>query len=257
MPSHANNVKPGSLVNTRIQSKYLPSIGTPSPESVIGEDGRSLVSDTTISPSSAIVQLEISFPDAFGTCTGWFIDAYRVATAGHCLYDISVGGFAQAITVNPARNGDTLPFGSFAATNWYVPHKFTLSAKPRLDYGVVVLGTNVGDTVGWFGYMQSMDDARLLNRRIQVRGYPVDKSPGTMWSMKGTVASLNNTRFFYTIDTYAGQSGSPAFGKFQDCNPCVFGIHTYGVGGAWDKNSATRIREKVFNFLAGAGVPNP
>jgi glutamyl endopeptidase len=93
-----------------------------------------------------------------------------------------------------------------------------------------------------------------LNKNSTVRGYPGDKTYGTMWTMKGAIQQVKKTRLFYLIDTFGGQSGSPHYGKWNDsCNPCAFGIHSYGVGGNWSMNSSTRITEKVFNFLQNTG----
>jgi glutamyl endopeptidase len=237
-----------------VGTESYPPMGGSSTESVIGTDDRTQVTDTSTFPNSAIVYLIIDFPLGTFSCSGWMIDADRVATAGHCVYDRSDGGgFANTITVYPGRNGDTAPFGSFAATNWYVPRKWKRTQDPKFDYGVVKLGSSVGDTVGTLGFVAE-DDLFLTKRRIKVRGYPGDKPAGTMWTMSGKIKELEPTRFFYGIDTFGGQSGSPVFGRKAGCDPCVFGIHSYGVGGTFTRNSATRITSTVFDFLLQTGA---
>jgi len=249
MPSRAASSEASKLLNQPNEPKNLLPVRAQSPESIIGPDGRTNVTSTTTYPSSAIAQLEVTFPSSSGICTGWFISANRLATAAHCIYLASEGGFVTAITVAPGRNGGTDPYGTFTATNAYVTQKWVDTENPKYDYGMIDLGSNVGNTVGWFGYGWNSDNAFYQDRKINVRGYPGDKPYGTMWTMKGKIQEVQKTRLFYSIDTFGGQSGSPAYGKWGDCNPCGFGIHTYGVGGGWDKNSATRITQKVFNFL--------
>ncbi len=245
---------PEALVNEFVGSKNLKPLGTVSPESVIGPDGRTQVANTSAYPNSAIAQLEVNFPSGSGTCTGWFIDAYRLVTAGHCVYDANAGEWATSVKVYPGRNGGIAPYGSFLATNWYTLTGWINTGNPKYDAGIIKLGANVGDTVGWFGYNWTADNAFLLNRNSNVRGYPGDKSYGTMWTMKGKILKVAKTRLFYQIDTFGGQSGSPHYGKWsKSCNPCAFGIHTYGVGGNWTMNSSTRITQNIFNFLQSAG----
>jgi glutamyl endopeptidase len=239
-----------------VGTQSYPPVGGYSTESVIGTDDRSQVTATSTFPSSAIVHLVIDFPLGTFTCTGWMIAADRVATAGHCIYDPNEGGgFADSITVIPGRNGGTAPFGSFVATNWYVPHKWKHTQTPKFDYGVIKLGSNVGDTVGWFGFAAE-DDTFLDKRKIKVRGYPGEKPFGTMWTMNGKIKELQPARVFYGLDTSGGQSGSPIFGKKPGCDPCGFGIHAYGTPSppATQRNSGTRINSTVFDFLQQTGA---
>jgi len=241
-------------VDEYVGTQSLPPVRELSAESVIGTDDRTQVTDTEPSPNSAIAHLIVEFPVGSFTCTGWFIAADRVATAGHCIYGSGNGGFATSIMVIPGRNGGTAPFGSFAAANWYVPRKWKRTENWKFDYGVITLGSNVGETVGFFG-VGVEDDAFLDKLKIKVRGFPGDKPFGTMWTMNGKIKELSPTRFFYPIDTAGGESGSPAFGRNGACDPCGFGIHTYGVGGTVTNNSATRITSTVFDFLFQAGTP--
>lgn len=251
--SHVLSVSPESLVNADAGAKNFKPQGNYSAESVIGPDGRTQVTNTTTYPNTAIAQLEMAFPGGNYICSAWFIDANRLATAGHCVYDAAAGGWATGITVIPGRNGGTAPFGSFSATNWYATSGWVNTGKSKYDYAVIKLGSNVGNTVGWFGYGWTSVDSFFLNHKATVRGYPGDKTYGTMWTMSGKISQVKPTRLYYTIDTFGGQSGSPLYGKWnKNCNPCGFGIHTLG---GTSKNSATRITKNVFNFFQSAGIP--
>lgn len=236
---------------TKIKSRNLPPI-TPrgTKESIIGTDERIQVVATAAYPNSAIVYLEVSFPNGDGSCTGWMIGTHTLATAAHCVYLSNFGGWATAIKVFPGRSGDVTPFGSFDADNWFIKRKWTKKEKPKFDFAAVNLSTDIAQTVGTFGFAFNQENSFWEAYPLTVRGYPGDKPTATLWTMDGTLGEITNTRFFYALDTTGGQSGSPAFGSVgTDCDPCGLGIHTYGVGGAWTQNSATRITSQVFNFL--------
>ncbi len=237
-----------------VKSQNLKSLDNLTIESVIGRDGRTQVSDPSVYPYSAIAIIEITFPLVSGTCTGWLIDTNKVATAAHCLYDDNLGGWANQVTVYPGRNGNVAPFGQYSGVQWYVRNKWIKTADPKVDYGVIKLSEEAGTAAGYFGYRYNTDDNFYMLRPITVSGYPGDKPYATQWKMDGKIRQVEPTRFFYGIDTYNGESGSPVYGKWHSsCNPCVFGIHTYGVGGGWTKNSATRITKRAFNFLQSVG----
>ena len=248
-PSNMQPMQPEQLVNTKTAPRNLPPLGGLSPESVIGPDGRTQVTNTTDYPNRAIAHLEVDFPSSSGTCTGWFIATNRLATAAHCLYDFAAGEWATNIVVIPGRDGTNQPYGSFVATNWYVPSNYVTLGASKFDYGVIKINYNFGN---WFGYMYNSNDTFYLNRKATVRGYPGDKTYGTMWTMSGNILEVKATRLYYRIDTYGGQSGSPVYGKYLTCNPCSYAIHTLG---GLIKNSATRITKAVFNFLQSAGAP--
>jgi len=269
-PSKSVTIDPRQLVNQTVPTRQLLQFNAlpnsiivtsaPSPESVIGADGRTRVGDTTVFPYSAIVELEIDFPYGSVLCSGWMIGPDTVATAAHCLYYSGLGGWAQNVMAYPGRDGTLAPFGSVAGLNWNVRQKWIDTQGPRHDYGVIKLSSPIGDTVGYFGYEYNARSPFFIGKPVTVSGYPGDKYNAeayTQWQMAGTIAKAHKRRLFYTIDTFGGQSGSPLFGRWvrKDCDPCAFGIHTYGVGGNWDMNSATRITRPVFNFMQSAAAP--
>lgn len=236
---------------TTVNSRHLSPITVKgNSESIIGTDERVQVTDTAAYPNSAIVYLEIEFPQGAGSCSGWMIGPHTLATAGHCVYMSALGGWATSIQVYPGRSGNVTPFGSFSATQWYVKKKWTKKEKPKFDFAAVNLATDIAATVGTFGFAYNDDNSFWTEYPLTVRGYPGEKPTATLWTMDGAIGSINKTRTFYAIDTSGGQSGSPAFGILgAECDPCGFGIHTYGTSSAWTLNSATRITGSVFNFL--------
>ena len=66
--------------------------------SVIGRDNRIRVTNTTLYPYRAIVHLVIQFngQEVYG-CTGALISKDTVFTAGHCVYNKKLGGWAKML----------------------------------------------------------------------------------------------------------------------------------------------------------------
>lgn len=226
-------------------------------ESVIGADNRTQITNTAKYPNRAIASLVMEFSNGTFICTGWFIGPNTLATAGHCVYDPSLGEFASSIDVYPGRNGSTLPYGSASATKLFTNKCWKTTASPECDYGAIQINSNLGNTVGWFGFGWYQANSVLQGKGVNVRGYPGDKPTGTLWTMKGPIEQVTTTRIGYSIDTFGGQSGSPAYGKFVfqsptgpfTCKPCGVGIHAYGVGATPfnTRNSAVRITQKIYN----------
>jgi glutamyl endopeptidase len=224
-------------------------------ESIIGPDSRRQVTNTTKFPNRAIASMVMRFDGIEYACTAWFIGPHTLATAGHCVYDPALQEFATDVVIYPARDGNTMPFGSAVGVELFTNKCWKDSTgfgNPKCDYGAVKINKELGNTVGWFGYFSQPNPSDVLNRKINIRGYPGDKLPfGNMWTMKGPIQQATNKMLGYSIDTGAGQSGAPMFHKVSGCGKCSYGIHAYAVGVPpfTDRNSGLRINQKVYNNL--------
>lgn len=240
----------GKIVAPRPDARPIARAGI---ESIIdGTDERRQVSDTTLFPFRAIVSLAISSAGGNYICTGFFIAADTIATAGHCVYGSELGGWAISITAYPGRNGASAPYGSATSVELYAPEEWVNGEDERYDYGAIKLDTALGETTGWLGYGVKIDDA-MIRRNIRIFGYPADKPAGTMWGTRRSIKAVEPEKIYYKIDTYGGQSGSPVYGKVSNsCQTCAFGIHAYGSGGMSypNSNSGTRVTSAVFANLA-------
>ena len=221
-------------------------------ETVIDADERRQVTDTTVYPYRAIVSLVMTFPTATAICTGFFIDADTLATAGHCVYAADWGGWATQIVAYPGRDGSSAPYGYAYATYIFATAGWTVNGDHRYDYGAIKLNTALGNTVGWLGYGVKLDE-NVVKKNVRIFGYPADKPEGTMWGTRRDIKGVEERKLYYKIDTFGGQSGSPVYGKLSNtCQPCAFGIHAYGIGiePYPGSNSGTRVSDGVFANLA-------
>jgi glutamyl endopeptidase len=231
--------------------KAVGPVGSPIIESVIGADGRSKVSPTTVYPSRAIAYLYVTWANnSAGSCTGWFIGPRTVVTAGHCVYNTASGaahGWAKSIKVYPGRNGASTPYSYTTAHRLFSVTGWTgSSGNPNFDYGAIQTVATKGTTVGYFGY--AWQSSNSFPGTYTVRGYPGDKPTATMWTMNGGITSVNTYRLWYQIDTAGGQSGSPLYKTIDNVCCYGYGVHTYGTSvSPFFGNSATRIRQAVFN----------
>jgi V8-like Glu-specific endopeptidase len=239
----------------------LPDIGEasfgkqPAARSVIGTDDRVQVNDTTTYPWRAHASLLITAADnSQWIGTGWFIGPHTLMTAGHVVHIKNSGvagrdGWVKQIDVMSGRNGAQLPYGTVTTSNFRSVSGWTNDGDQNYDYGAIIIPTDLGNSVGWFGF-GSYTDADLLAATGNISGYPGDKPSGTQWFHGRGISSVNNLKVFYDIDTAGGQSGSAVY-RTIDGGRYAIAIHAYGVGGGSTSNSGTRITSDVHdNMLA-------
>lgn len=220
------------------------------PEIVHGADDRVKIGNTTAYPWRTICHLEITAANGRRYIgSGAFIGPRVVLTAGHCIYIHADGGWARSVTVIPGRNGSTKPYGQAVGTSFRSVKGWTQSKDSDYDYGVIILPSALGNTVGWMG-LANLSFASLMGLNVNNSGYPGDKPYGTQWWNSNNILAVTGRRLYYRIDTMGGQSGSPVW-RYKDGNRHIVGIHT--TGGTF--NGATRINDAVFdNLVAWKGL---
>lgn len=222
----------------------------PSAETVHGPDDRVQIINTADYPWRMHASLLITAADnSRWIGTGWFIGPHTLMTAGHVVYIKNSGvpgrdGWVKSIQVMPGRNGSTLPYGSVTSSSFRSVQGWTQNGDENYDYGAILIPSQLGSTVGWFGF-GVWPDADLLASTGNIAGYPGDKAAGTLWYASRKIAAVNSQKVYYDIDTAGGQSGSAVY---RIINGVRYGIAIHAYGGAVN-NSGTRITTQVYNNM--------
>lgn len=216
-------------------------------ETVILDDGRVRINQTALLPWRMICALLITGSNGVRAVgTGWLIGPRTLVTAGHCVHHPDLGGWAARIEVSAGRDGEQFPYGTFTGTRFSALQEWTTGHVPELDYGCIHLDAPLGERTGWFS-LQPVSDAELRDRTVAIAGYPADRGQGTeLYSHAQKLLRVDPQRLYYDVDTFGGQSGSPAWLESSGIAPIVVGIHAYGVAGTPAgygivANSATRL----------------
>lgn len=224
-------------------------------ESVIGQDDRTRILETAGDPWRMICALSIQSDYGSFIGTGWFIGPRTLLTAGHCVYEQGMGGWANRIEVSPGRNQDQFPFKTVTATRFSTLDRWMKTQDPDFDMGVIHLDEDLGLQTGWFA-IGALPAGELKGYLVNISGYPGDRGWGKQqWFHRNRILRVTARRVFYDVDTYGGQSGSPVWiYESENPQPLAVGIHAYGVGGTPSNfgitaNSAPRIIPEAMEVI--------
>lgn len=212
------------------------------------------------------------FVDVF--CSGVKISPRVVITAGHCLYEDGswndvrrivpgADGVATRMSLNsdPSPHGSTISQWRRVRGPWY-DHEWT-----NHDFGLMVLYDESAFRCWWWHGWEG-NISGLTQDTIYLYGYPGESldcsgagSPvptgqcwASMYGNGGTVISEGGYRFYYSIDTQVGQSGSGVY-KFNGSSRIVYGVHRGPVGCC--ENDASRLNANNTDLIQNAHADYP
>ena len=131
------------------------------PLSVIGSDDRVHITPTTISPWQTIVKLYITWGADTYIGSGVMIDKNHVLTAGHCVYDIFLGGWADSIKIIPGMDNGNEPYGHAWATDMRCYLDWRSFHNHQHDFAVLTLDSDIGLQTGWMELYTSNASSRF------------------------------------------------------------------------------------------------
>lgn len=188
---------------------------------IYGDDDRHIIGKKYLTkfPNRAVIYLNMRYPNNKWYCgTGYMIGRNTIATAAHCIYSYEDGGYPVEMRLYPGKKGDYTPYGMTYATDFIVPtayinlSKVSLygydSAMQKVDYGIIHVNNDLGDTLGWFGY-RTYESLQSKNKNYHMVGYYDGKL--TTQQGKNLVYSRDNKYLEMYFDVVGGQSGSPVF----------------------------------------------
>jgi glutamyl endopeptidase len=230
---------PDSLIDKQIKYDDITE-----PKGIVGTDDRVQVTNTSIGPWCNTVKLLITAGNGGSYVgSGFMIGPNSVATSGHCVYDSTTGGWASSITVIPALNGTTQPFGS--ATSYYLEcggdwYNYTDNQD---DWGIIRINANLGSSTGWLGLR--WQSSSYNGTTVNAVGYPA--SDGThMYYGSGTVNTSSARTLSGDWDLTGGQSGGPVEKYYSDTGYTALGINR---GGGSTYSDCLRIDQWIYNKL--------
>jgi len=178
----------------------------------------SLITNPEDYPWRVNVKLSMTFPSGNYVGSGVLIDPEHVLTAGHCVY--YKGAWATSITVVPAYDNGTEPYGSATATQLYSWTEWTANGSFDDDMGVIDLDRPVGALTGWHGYGYADSPSFYTGNTFYNPGYPAEApyNGQDMYYWYGNFDSTDSLLGFWygnevSINklSYGGQSGSGAY----------------------------------------------
>ncbi|ANZ32296.1 MULTISPECIES: trypsin-like serine peptidase [Anoxybacillaceae] len=224
------------------------------PQVVIGADGRTKVSNTSVTPHRQIAYIELEFRDGWYTCTGTVIGKDKVLTNAHCVMDVTNQSGAINGYVYPAVNNNTYSYGVYQIVDYYITSNYVQTGDPTQDFAVLklstYLGKNIGDVVG---YLPLRQVSSIQGTSAKLYGYPGDKieqyNEVSQWGMTGSISKETNELAFYQIDTYNGQSGSSLLNSSNE----IIAVHrgSFSVNGT-TYNGGPKMIKPVYDFIRAA-----
>jgi len=204
-------------------------------------------------PWSAHVKLFIDFNGVSYVGSGVLIDPLHVLTAGHNVY--SNGTWATSITVVPAYDNGTQPFGSASADELHAWAGWTVQRNYDHDLGIIDLDRPIGALAGWLGYGYNNSSSFYTGSTFYSPGFPAEGpyNGQLMYSRNGSFDTTESVWGFWWYGnevginkpSYDGQDGSGAY-YFDGTNRYVYAALSNGNSG---RTNFTRITsDKFFNI---------
>jgi V8-like Glu-specific endopeptidase len=219
------------------------------PENVIGPDDRERITDTTTYPWNTHCYLELYFPFGGYQGTGCLVSPYMVLTCGHNVYNQDYYAYVDSVTIAPGQTqyyeggSVTRPYGTREGVEFQTNSSYIGGGSFEHDYGAVFFDTSFSG-INTFMPVQFSSSSPSEGDTVCVAGYPgvaQGESTSALWTDCDPVHTYTTSTILrYTVDTSAGQSGSPVRWKRWVTDPgIIVAVHAFGNSTA---NGGPRLR---------------
>ena len=123
----------------------------------------------------------------------------------------------KSIIVVPGLAGTIEPYGMYTAIQIMTNEAWINNRTARYDMGAIKLSKDVTHSDVLVPTLADANEATVC-------GYPGDRDRGIFQYRMRDAIRKKGGQFFYQIDSFGGQSGSPILQN----NECAIGIHNYG-----------------------------
>lgn len=203
---------------------------------VIGEDERTEVQDTQKFPYQGIGYVEMTWPTgAMSRCTAFLVSPFVALTNAHCIYRENWGGWIEEASFSPAQYVTTdsvlsRPYGTSISCNVATNTGYIHRPNSAQDYAAIFFSNPVAG-LGTFMPLVFPFTPKL-DSKLFMAGYPglpQQVFSENMWESSGEVVAVSDRLLQYTVDTSAGQSGSPLFRPVGFVfDHATIGMHAFG-----------------------------
>jgi glutamyl endopeptidase len=190
------------------------------------------VSDPASYPWRVNCKIYISYPgdNIWYHGSAVLIDQWHALTAGHCVYDHDLGGWADMIVIIPAYLDDsTAPYGMALDQRIGSWSKWVNNRNFKWDMGVIWLNCYIGRYTGWFGYGYNNSNSFFKSPTHHNASYPAQGrySPGDrMYYRYGDFDNVTTHKLKFDRWVWGGMSGSGAYKKV-DGDRIVYSVCSY------------------------------
>ncbi|MEI6750641.1 MAG: trypsin-like serine protease, partial [Bacteroidota bacterium] len=230
---------------------------TEEPEPVLDNfNDLTLISNTSSYPWSAQCKIYIHWGTSVYVGSGVLIDSKHILTAGHCVYDQSMG-WADWIEVVPGFNSPSLPFGNATSINIMSFSGWTTSGDYDYDMGVIELDRTVGALTGWLGFGYNTSNTFFSSNTFHNPGYPAESPYNGLYQYYwyGTYDDVLTEQLDFSKYCYGGQSGSGSYYIDGSNNRCVYAELSHYHGFPYYESSHIRITSgkytTMLNYITG------
>lgn len=237
-----NPRRPGAMVT--------PVVGDEPPDAVrhfkhvFGLDDRVRVADTTLYPQRTVAQIFVRWGADWFSCSGAVVRPIWVMTAGHCIYNHDLGGWADELIIAPGRDGGVEPFGRWDWQRVITVEGWSRDANHDFDVGVIEARGAIGERVGYLGFRRETDEA-LWQATLHTAGYPFDGN--VMYAQTCGISDQTRWQVSHRCDTDGGQAGSAMW--VEDADRQVVAVHTGSSDIGPPLNVAARLSEEIYAWL--------
>jgi V8-like Glu-specific endopeptidase len=219
------------------------------------------VGDASQSSYRRNVKVFMKYPHGNYVCSGVLVDAKHVLTAGHCLFSHQEEIWADEITVVPAYDHGSAPFGEAKSYNFYSWTGWTQDQSHNHDMGMVLLEKPIGALTGWMGYGYRNSDYFFESNTFHNEAYPSeDPFDGQqMYTRSGEYDEATTYILRFNRPSYGGASGSGAYRNDPDAGRIVYAVHSHtqtNSNTGAQRSGQTRITANKFDYLYETRLEN-
>ena len=205
-----------------------------------------MTSNSSSYPYDTIVYITDTIDGVEWQGSGVLIAPNEVLTASHVVYD-STYGPASNITVTPAYNSGSAPYGSAVAENIHYNDIVDANGEltiqqTQLDYAVIHLSTSFTN-LGIMGL-----EANFAGGQANVSGYPGNLN-GQLETTQETVTPETKYTVLDGTSIGPGSSGGPAWVTGANGIPYVVGLVSTAEGGVGSTGYFSEISTSAYNQI--------